>query len=230
MFSSSASTWRRCTLRRPRRNTPRLAQRGVAVAALLRAYRIGSARFQDWCLQELGRRTDNAAIISAAGCASPRPGFVHRQNLGRGRIRLRIREGELASEPERGQSGPRPCAAEGRAGGRGLLRGHPGLSAQATAPGGVAWITGAAAGGDVLGRLEQATKQMAADAHCDGQPMFVPQDEVCAWAWMPLGVRRDIAACRRMGAETEGGGTDPVRFRRTRAGSARDSAALIGRR
>jgi PucR C-terminal helix-turn-helix domain len=27
----------------------RLAQRGVPVAALLRAYRIGSARFQDWC-------------------------------------------------------------------------------------------------------------------------------------------------------------------------------------
>src|SRR6266536_2077421 len=34
----------------------RLAQRGVPIAALLRAYRIGSARFQDWCLQELGQR------------------------------------------------------------------------------------------------------------------------------------------------------------------------------
>ena len=34
----------------------RLAQRGVPIAALLRAYRIGSARFQDWCLQELGRK------------------------------------------------------------------------------------------------------------------------------------------------------------------------------
>jgi hypothetical protein len=45
----------------------RLAQRGVPIAALLRAYRIGSARFQDWCLEELGRSTDNASIISAAG-------------------------------------------------------------------------------------------------------------------------------------------------------------------
>ena len=45
----------------------RLAQRGAPIAALLRAYRIGSARFEDWCLQELGRRTDNAAIVSAAG-------------------------------------------------------------------------------------------------------------------------------------------------------------------
>ena len=27
----------------------RLAQRGIPIAALLRAYRIGSARYQDWC-------------------------------------------------------------------------------------------------------------------------------------------------------------------------------------
>ena len=33
----------------------RLAQHGAPVAALLRAYRIGSARFEEWCLQELGR-------------------------------------------------------------------------------------------------------------------------------------------------------------------------------
>jgi hypothetical protein len=45
----------------------RLAQRGVPIAALLRAYRVGSARFEDWCLQELGRRTDNAAVVSTAG-------------------------------------------------------------------------------------------------------------------------------------------------------------------
>src|SRR6266705_2421653 len=39
----------------------RLAQRGVPNAALVRAYRIGSARFQDWCLEELGRSTDDAS-------------------------------------------------------------------------------------------------------------------------------------------------------------------------
>ena len=45
----------------------RLAQRGVPIAALLRAYRIGSARFQDRCLEELGRSTDDAPLISATG-------------------------------------------------------------------------------------------------------------------------------------------------------------------
>lgn len=45
----------------------RLAQRGVPIAALLRAYRIGSTRFQDRCLEELGRSTDDASLVSAAG-------------------------------------------------------------------------------------------------------------------------------------------------------------------
>jgi hypothetical protein len=45
----------------------RLAQRGVPIAALLRAYRIGSARFEDWGLQELGRRINDAAVVSATG-------------------------------------------------------------------------------------------------------------------------------------------------------------------
>src|SRR4030095_15743456 len=45
----------------------RLAQRGIPMAALLRAYRIGSTRFQHWCLQELAQQTHDAAIVSAAG-------------------------------------------------------------------------------------------------------------------------------------------------------------------
>jgi hypothetical protein len=45
----------------------RLAQRGIPIVALLRAYRIGAARFQDCCLEELGRRTDDASVVSAAG-------------------------------------------------------------------------------------------------------------------------------------------------------------------
>jgi PucR C-terminal helix-turn-helix domain len=31
------------------------------------------------------------------------------------------------------------------------------------------------------------------DARSDGRPMFIPQDEFSAWAWLPLGVRRDVA-------------------------------------
>jgi hypothetical protein len=46
----------------------------------------------------------------------------------------------------------------------------------------VTWITGPAPGSDVVGLLEQATAQVAAEAGCDGQPLFVAHDESSAWA------------------------------------------------
>src|ERR1700735_2301107 len=43
----------------------RLAQRGVPLTSLLRAYRLGHARFSDWLLKELARHADDARVISA---------------------------------------------------------------------------------------------------------------------------------------------------------------------
>jgi DNA-binding PucR family transcriptional regulator len=57
----------------------------------------------------------------------------------------------------------------------------------------VTWITGASGGGDALGRLEHVTAEVAAEVRCEGKPIFIPQDEFSAWAWLPLGARRDIA-------------------------------------
>jgi len=71
--------------------------------------------------------------------------------------------------------------------------------------GGVTWIAGAVAGGDSIGRLERATAEIAAEAHCDGRPMFVPQDEFSAWAWLPLGARRDAAVPAMSLTEGPGG-------------------------
>jgi DNA-binding PucR family transcriptional regulator len=74
----------------------------------------------------------------------------------------------------------------------------------------VTWITEAASGGDSLGRLERATTAMAAVMHCDGRPIFVPQDEISAWAWLPLGVRRDAAVPAVSVKSVRGG--DGIRF------------------
>jgi DNA-binding PucR family transcriptional regulator len=57
----------------------------------------------------------------------------------------------------------------------------------------VTWITGASGGGDALGRLEHGTADVAAEAHCEGRLIFIPQDESSAWAWLPLGARDDVA-------------------------------------
>jgi len=172
----------------------RLAQRGVPVAALLRAYRIGLARFEDWCLQELGRQTDDASLISAAGMRiagvaasyidkvseevlsayeAEKESWLRNRSIARAaRVRALLRNEQVDLDSSEAILGYR------------LRQHHLGV---------VTWITGAAAGSDTIGRLEHATAEIAAGAHCDGQPVFVPQDEFCAWAWLPLGGRRDVA-------------------------------------
>jgi DNA-binding PucR family transcriptional regulator len=74
----------------------------------------------------------------------------------------------------------------------------------------VTWITGASGGGDALGRLEHVTAEVAAEARCEGKPIFIPQDEFSAWAWLPLGARHDIAV---PGLSAKGiGAADGIRF------------------
>ena len=172
----------------------RLAQRGVPVAALLRAYRIGSARFQDWCLQELGRRTDNASIISAAGLriAAVTASYIDQ-----------VSEEVLSAYESEKENWLRNQSAARAARVRALLRNEPvdvdsseailGYRLRQRHLGVVTWMTGTATGGDSIGRLEHATSEVAAGAHCGGRPMFIPQDEFSAWAWLPLGVRSDVA-------------------------------------
>jgi hypothetical protein len=115
----------------------RLAQRGVPIAALLRAYRIGSARFQDWCLEELGRSTDDASMVSAVG--------------------LRIADITARYIDQVSEEVVSAYEDEGEAG--------------------------------TLARMEQATVELAPSAGCAGRPLFLPQDELSAQAWLPLGDR-----------------------------------------
>jgi DNA-binding PucR family transcriptional regulator len=172
----------------------RLAQRGVPLAALLRAYRIGSARFEDWCLQELGRQTGNASIVSAAGLRiarilasyidqvseelvsayeSEKENWLRNQGAARAaRVRVLLRGEQVEVGSSEAMLGYR------------LRQYHLGV---------VTWITGASGGGDALGRLEHVTAEVAAEAGCEGRPIFIPQDECSAWAWLPLGARDDIA-------------------------------------
>jgi DNA-binding PucR family transcriptional regulator len=166
----------------------RLAQRGIPMAALLRAYRIGSTRFQHWCLQELAQQTHDAAIVSAAGLgiAETTAAYIDRvseqlvaayetekehwlRNLSAARA-ARVRTLLQGDQVDVG-------ASEAMLGSR-LRQHHVGV---------VGWLDDPEPGGRTLARLEQATMELAGQAQCEGRPIFVPQDESCAWAWLPLG-------------------------------------------
>jgi DNA-binding PucR family transcriptional regulator len=167
----------------------RLAQRGIPMAALLRAYRIGSTRFQHWCLQELGRQTDDASVISPAGLriAGTTAAYIDQ-----------VSEELVAAYEAEKEHWLRNLSAARAARVRALLQGDQvdldasevvlGYHLRQHHLGVVCWLGDAEAGGHALARLEHATTDVAGQAGCEGRPIFVPQDESSAWAWLPLGV------------------------------------------
>ena len=192
----------------------RLAQHGVPASALLRAYRIGSARFQEWCLEELGRSTDNASIVSAAALriADITSAYIDK-----------VSEELLSAYEAEKENWLRNRGVARAARVQALLRGERvgvdssetilGYRLRQNHVGVVCWVDKTPSGGSELGRMEQATAEMARQAGIEGRPIFLPQDESSAWAWLPLGSKEAFpGGCA---AEAESG----IRFAFGSAGS-----------
>jgi hypothetical protein len=186
----------------------RLAQRGVPIVALLRAYRIGAARFQDWCFQELGRRTADASVISATGLriAETTASYIDR-----------ISEELVTAYEDEKENWLRNRSAARAARVRALLAGERIDTESAEAVlgyrfrqhhvGAVCWVE--QAGGGSLSRLERATAEAARGTGCEARPMFLPQDETSAWAWLPLGLRDTFTP---LDTDRRAANEAPVRF------------------
>jgi DNA-binding PucR family transcriptional regulator len=204
----------------------RLAQRGIPLAALLRAYRIGSTRFQHWCLHELAQQTEDPAILSAAGLriAETTAAYIDQ-----------ISEELVAAYQAEREHWLRNLSAARAARVRTLLDGDSvdidaaeailGYRLRQHHVGVVCWLGNPDDGGRALGRLEEATIELAREASGEGRPLFVPQDEACAWAWLPLGARNTftVPAVPSSATRAESGirfasgapGADVAGFRRT---------------
>jgi len=194
----------------------RLAQRGAPMPALLRAYRIGATRFQDWCLRELPRHTDDTATLSAAGpriaeiiatyidrvseeivtiYAAEQGNWLRNLSVARAaRVRALLRGDRVDIDSSEAILGYR------------LRQHHVGL---------VCWVDRAEASGGALVRLEHATSEVCGLLGGEGRPLFLPQDESSAWAWLPLGVRSVAPLKSEPAAGAEG-----VRFALGAAGTA----------
>ena len=183
----------------------RLAQRGTPLTALLRAYRLGHARFSDRLLTELAAQADDAAMITAAtlGMSKIVAGYIdqtseqmvaayayERENW------LRQRSAAQAARIRDLLSGERTdvSAAEATLGYR-LRQYHVGL---------VCW-TGDGGAADQITRLERAVRHVAGQAASSGDPVFLPRDESSAWAWLPRGIRDtfDSAAASTAGLDAD---------------------------
>ena len=167
-----------------------VAQRGMPLTALLRAYRIGHACVSDWLLTELAGQAGDAETITATALSISRivAGYVDQTSeeivaaYARERENwLRNRSAARAPRIRDLLSGARidVSATEATLGYR-LRQYHVGV---------VCWAGDAASADDEITRLERAIGHVAARAACSGEPVFLPRDGSSAWAWLPLGIR-----------------------------------------
>jgi len=184
----------------------RLSQRGTLLTALLRAYRVGHARFSDWLLTELARQTDEAEMISATTLDMSRivAGYIDQTS-----------EEMVAAYTQERETWLRNRSAARGARIRGLLSGEriDVRAAEATLGyrlrqyhvGLVCWAGDAAGAADEITRLERAISQVAGQAAGHGEPVFLPRDESSAWAWLPLGIqdRFEAAAVSTAGVDAD---------------------------
>ncbi len=173
----------------------RQAQRGTPLTALLRSYRLGHACFADWLLRELARQAADAQLITAATLDMSKvvAGYLDQTSeeivaaYARERENwLRNRSAARAARIRGLLSGARidVRAAEATLGYR-LRQYHVGV---------VCWTGDTAASADNITRLDRAIREVAGQAACSGDPLFLPRDESSAWAWLPLGIR-DTFGC-----------------------------------
>jgi hypothetical protein len=168
----------------------RLAQRGTPLTALLRAYRLGHTCFSDWLLKELAEHAGDAETIAATAPSMARlvAGYIDQ-----------VSEEMVAAYTQERENWLRNRSAARAARIRDLLSGARidvslteatlGYRLRQYHVGVVCWADDEARAVDNITRLERAIGHIAAQTACGGDPVFLPRDGSCAWAWLPLGIR-----------------------------------------
>jgi DNA-binding PucR family transcriptional regulator len=172
----------------------RLAQRGVPVFALIRAYRLGHATFLHHVIENLvehgsgsesveGRATleivdrvhasvDSVIEALLVTYAQERDEWLNPNAILRARVRSVLTETGLDIE-----------SAQQRLGNYRLRQHHLGAEL---------WVPDAAAGADSLARLRVVAEALATAAGCVDPPMLVALDDATICAWLPVGTETRV--------------------------------------
>ena len=171
----------------------RLAQRGVPVNALVRAYRLGQDTLLRRGLDEVRRQGGNPEVASLAGQRMVEITFAYIDWISQRVVIsyederdrwLQNRSAVRAARTRELLAGNSVdmAAAEAALGYR-LAQRHVGI---------VVWTRAGAPGEDELSPLERFVIRLAERVSCPARPLFVPCDDSSAWAWLPIGRRADI--------------------------------------
>jgi hypothetical protein len=207
----------------------RLAQRGVPIVALVRAYRIGHARFMRWCYDALaatdgGAGTDADAQVRAdAGRRMTELSFTYIDRMSEQVIEVYERERDRWLHNRATVRATRIRAVlAGEAVDIDAAETTIGYRVRQLNLGVVAWVDEPGHRDDDLLTVEHAVVDLAQHAGSASKPLFVPCDESAAWGWLPLGADPEAAdhvvaaavdSPVRLAVGSPGGGVDG--FRRT---------------
>ncbi len=180
----------------------RLAQQDVPAALLIRAYRVGQARFLRHCIEALllqssGDHLEGLATLEMVETVSDYVDCVVEQVLTTyGLARddwLRDRSALLAMRVrELLRRGPVDVGAAERALGYRLDQHHVGL---------VAWVDEPAVA-DALERIRRVIGALGKTLGCTRAPLVVPVDESSAWVWIPS--KQSLAKAKELDAAAKG--------------------------
>lgn len=172
----------------------RLAQRGISLSAMVRAYRIGHWRFLQWCLDELNRQGADEDLATATNRRMLEVSFGYIDRVTEHVIVIYQQERDhwLLSQTAARAARVRDILTEKDvdlnwaepALGYRLRQHHLGL---------VAWLPTLTGGGEGLARLHRITNEIAQKLGCPARPLFVPRDAILSWAWLPLGSGSDVS-------------------------------------
>ena len=178
----------------------RLAQRGVPVNALVRAYRLGQQHVLDNAFIECVRQHPDP-LRQAATLPSDRHGDVrlHRLDLPARRHRLRERARALADRaPDRARAVASQDLVSGATDDIDAAEAVIGYRLRVPHLGAVLWVHETGAQQDQLTRFNRVVTAVAEKLGSGRSPLVIPRDRASAWAWIPVadGFSLDLAAVR----------------------------------
>ncbi|MFG2958907.1 PucR family transcriptional regulator [Streptomyces sp. NPDC048291] len=166
----------------------RLAQRGIPISPMIRAYRLGHWRFLQWCLDELDRQGADDELHAATGRRMLRVsfGYIDRVTEHAVLVHQHERDNWLLSQTAARAARVRDILAEDDIE---LDRAEPSLGYRLRQHhlGLVAWLPTPTDGGEGIARLHRITDEIAHRIACPARPLFVPRDAFLSWIWLPLG-------------------------------------------
>lgn len=165
----------------------RLAQQGVPITVMLRAYRLGQAAFQQEIITRIGAENLSAHEVATASLSLSTFAFTYIDTTSEQVVAayqlerdswLRHRNANRLAKVQAALSGKSADADDvGRALGFPLTTRHVGA---------VLWCGQDADEPDRLARLERQVSRLATALHTPWAPLFVAPDASTIWAWFPI--------------------------------------------